>query len=137
MARPLHWETNASGYAAVWAQENSRESLFAAMKRKEVYATTGPRIVVRVFAGWSFEDSDAYAPNLTSLGYSGGVPMGGTLTGVGGDAPRLLIQASKDPTGANLDRVQLVKGWLSESGELNESVYDVAVSDNRTKPRCW
>ena len=101
------------------------------MKRKEVYATTGPRMVVRVFAGWSFEDSDVYAPDLAGVGYAGGVPMGGTLTGPGDSTPRLLIQASKDPTGANIDRVQVVKGWLNEEGELRERVYDVAVSDNR------
>ena len=123
---------SAAGYAGVWAHENTRESLFAAMKRKEVYASTGPRITVRFFGGWDYEASDASKPDLASVGYANGVPMGGDLThGPKGKSPNFLIRAVRDPDGANLDRVQLIKGWRTESGELEEKVYDVALSDGR------
>ena len=128
----LNWETAASGYAAVWAQENTRESLFAAMKRKEVYASTGPRMVVRFFGGWNYDATDALKSDLANIGYTKGVPMGGDLSnGPKGMSPNFLIRAVRDPDGANLDRVQVIKGWRAESGELNEKVYDVALSDNR------
>ena len=125
------WRMGASGYAAVWAQENTRESLFAAMKRKETYATTGPRIGVRFFGGWGFEAQDAARPHLARIGYAKGVPMGGDLPEVSTRPPSFLIHASKDPDGANLDRVQVVKGWRGKRGELHEQVYDVALSDGR------
>ena len=128
----LQWEIGASGYAAVWAQENTRESLFAAMKRKEVYATTGPRMTVRFFGGWDYDQNDSLRPDLAHLGYTKGVPMGGDLTSApNSQSPNFLIRAVKDPDGANLDRVQVIKGWRTESGELKEKVYDVALSDNR------
>ncbi len=128
----------AAGYAAVWAQENSREAIFDAIKRKEVYATTGPRIVLRFFGGWDFDAADLAQADYAALGYQKGVPMGGDLMGgdlIGIDAkntaPRFMITASKDPDGANLDRVQIVKGWLAADGSLQEKVFDVAWSDAR------
>jgi hypothetical protein len=126
------WAVSASGLAAVWAQENTRQSLLSAFQRKEAYATTGPRIAVRVFAGWDFTEEDARSPDISVIGYRRGVPMGGDLgeaasTGV----PTFLIQVAKDPTGANLERVQVIKGWRSEDGELHEKVIDVALSDGR------
>ena len=123
----------AAGYAAVWAEENSREAIFDAIKRKEVYATTGPRIVLRFFGGWDFDETDLEQPDFATLGYKKGVPMGGDLMGADakGTAPRFMITASKDPDGANLDRVQVVKGWLDDDGALKEQIFDVAWSDAR------
>lgn len=126
------WEMSASGLTGAWAKENSREAIFAALKRKEVYATTGPRISLRVFGGFNFNARDARARDLAEVGYDKGVAMGGDLTA----APRnravsLLIHAAKDPVGANLDRVQVIKGWLDESGEAQQRVYDVAWSGER------
>lgn len=122
----------ASGYAAVWAEENPRKSLFAAMKRKETYATTGKRMTVRFFGGWDYQTSDVFKPDLARTGYSKGVPMGGDLTNAPkGKAPNFLIRAVKDPDGANLDRVQVIKGWHDRHGELNEKIYNVALSDGR------
>jgi hypothetical protein len=121
-----------SGYAAVWAHENTRASLFAALQRREVYASTGPRITLRFFGGWDYAADDANSSNLATIGYGNGVPMGGDLThGPNGQAPRFLIRAVKDPDGANLDRVQVIKGWRDRKGTLLEKVYDVAWSDNR------
>ncbi|MEM7080828.1 MAG: DUF3604 domain-containing protein [Pseudomonadota bacterium] len=126
--RPLQWETAAAGYAAVWAEANTREAIFAALQRREVYATTGPRITVRMFAGFDFHPSDAAAPDIAQVGYAGGVPMGGTLRRDGRDRPvRLLLAALRDPTGAFLDRVQVIKGWRDAAGQLHERVYDVAL----------
>lgn len=126
------WQMAASGYAAVWARENTRAAIFDAMLRKETYATTGPRMVLRVFGGWDFESGDENTPDLAARGYAGGVPMGGDLTGAGdGQVPRFLIAAQKDPLGANLDRVQVIKGWRDAEGRLRERVYDVAVSGER------
>ena len=123
---------SSAGYAAVWATENTREALFAAMKRKEVYASTGPRITVRFFAGWDYESGDAHKPNLVEIGYKGGVPMGGDLSQAPQQAsPRFLIHTVKDPDGANLDRVQVIKGWRSEDGTLYEKIYNVALSGGR------
>ena len=122
----------ASGYAAVWAEANTRAALFAAFKRREVYATTGPRIVLRFFGGWDYTETDAERPDLAAIGYRKGVPMGGDLTRPeAGAAPRFLIHAVKDPDGANLDRVQVVKGWRDPAGGLHEHVYDVAWAGNR------
>ena len=122
----------ASGYAAVWAQHNTRQALFDAFKRREVYATTGPRITLRFFGGWDFAETDAVRPDLAAVGYRKGVPMGGDLTGPGeADAPGFLIRAVKDPDGANLDRIQVVKGWREGDGRLFERIYDVAWSGDR------
>ena len=127
------WNYQAAGYAAVWAQENTRDALFAAMRRKEVYASTGPRITVRFFGGWDYSAADAARPDLARLGYARGVPMGGDLTQAPeGKAPSFLIRAAKDPDGANLDRAQVIKGWRDEHGELHEQIYNVALSDGRT-----
>ena len=133
---PIHWETVAAGYAGIWALENTREALFAAMRRKEVYATTGPRMAVRFFGGWAFSADDALRPDLARIGYGKGVPMGGDLTNAPeGQAPAFLIRAVKDPDGANLDRVQVIKGWRDKEGELHEKVYNVALSDGRKEGR--
>ena len=103
------------------------------MERKETYATTGPRIVVRFFGGWEFDDNDLRSRAPAFRGYQKGVPMGGDLTNApGGKAPTFLVYALRDPIGANLDRIQIVKGWLDRNGETQERVYDVAVSDGRT-----
>jgi hypothetical protein len=132
VARMKGWESSSSGYAAVWATENTREALWDAMKRKEVYATTGPRMVVRMFGGFDFVEEDAKRHDIAAIGYAKGVPMGGDLTKAPkGKAPTLLVSALKDANGANLDRIQIVKGWLDANGELHEKVYDVAVSDGR------
>ena len=122
----------ASGLTAVWARENTRAALFDAMRRKEVYATTGTRIRVRVFGGWDFTADEVVRPDFTKEGYSRGVPMGGSLTDAPkGGAPSFLIRALRDPDGANLDRIQVIKGWLDEDGNVYERIYDVAVSGGR------
>ena len=127
-----HYESLASGLAAVWARENTRESIWDAMKRREVYATTGTRMTVRVFAGWHFDASDAARPDFAANGYANGGPMGGDLASAPDDAAfSLLIRAIRDPDGANLDRVQVVKGWRDDAGTLHERIYDVACSDGR------
>lgn len=125
-------DMSASGMAGVWAESNDRRAIFEAFSRKEVYATTGPRIRVRFFGGWSFDDGDAKWKDLARIGYDKGVPMGGDLTrGPEGKAPRFLVYAVKDPKSANLDRIQIVKGWLTASGNTEEKVYDIAWSDDR------
>lgn len=121
----------AAGYTGVWAAENTRASIFDAMERKEVYATTGPRITVRLFGGWDFTEADLYNAEMPVIGYQKGVPMGGNLIGSKSDAPTFMVVATKDVSGANLDRVQIVKGWEDTSGEVHEKVYNVALSDNR------
>jgi hypothetical protein len=128
----MDWEVGASGYAAVWATENTRESIWDAMQRKETYATTGPRMVVRFFGGWDFAPGDARRPDLAATGYAKGVPMGGDLRDAPqGKSPGFLVSVLKDPIGANLDRIQIVKGWLDGAGKTHERVYDVAVSGGR------
>jgi hypothetical protein len=128
----MGWETSASGYAAVWARENTRESIFDAMARRETYATTGPRMVVRFFGGYDFDAKDALSRLPAEAGYTKGVPMGGDLDAApAGKAPTFLVAALKDPIGANLDRYQVVKGWLDAKGAVHEKVYDVAWSGNR------
>jgi len=128
----LGWEMSASGYAGVWATENTREALWDALKRKEVYATTGPRIIVRFFGGWDFVEQDAHTRRPAQAGYAKGVPMGGDLTNAPkGKVPTFLVAALKDPIGGNLDRYQIVKGWMDAEGELHEKVYDVAWSGDR------
>ncbi|WP_394728649.1 DUF3604 domain-containing protein [Altererythrobacter sp. GH1-8] len=121
-----------SGYVGVWAQENTRESIFAAIKRREVYASTGPRIRLRVFGGWAFPANAISKVDIAEAGYAYGVPMGGILEG-GQEArvPEFLITAMQDPDAARLDRIQVIKGWRDADGELRERVYDVAVSDGR------
>ena len=126
------WSANAAGYAAIWAEDNTREALFAAMKRRETYATTGPRMTVRFFGGWDYQEKDAVSPDMAMLGYLKGVPMGGDLSNAPENmSPRFLIRAVRDPDGANLDRVQVIKGWHDSNGELFEKVYNVALSDGR------
>jgi hypothetical protein len=125
-------DMSASGLAAVWTDENAREPIFAAFQRKEVYASTGPRIRVRFFGGWDFDSDDADDKDLAQIGYSSGVPMGGDLTQAPeGKAPKFLVYAIKDPKNANLDRIQIVKGWLTADGTAQEKVYNVAWSDDR------
>ncbi len=130
------WQMAASGYAAIWARDNTREALFDAMARKETYATTGPRMIVRFFGGWDFEAGDEFRPDLAAVGYACGVPMGGDLpprpaAGAAARGPSFLVSVMKDPEGANLDRIQIVKGWRNEAGALRERIYDIAVSDGR------
>jgi hypothetical protein len=126
------WETVASGLAAVWATENTRKSIWDAMARKEVYGTTGPRIIVRFFGGWDYTPDDLNSRQPAFRGYEKGVPMGGDLRArTGRGAPTFMVYALRDPIGANLDRIQIVKGWLDSRGETHERVYDVAVSDGR------
>ncbi|WP_439101357.1 DUF3604 domain-containing protein [Congregibacter sp.] len=122
---------NAAGLTAVWADENSRTAIFDAMERRETYATTGTRIALRFFAGWDFQEGDASAPDLARRGYAGGVPMGSELSMADGGAPRFLISVLRDPMGANLDRVQIVKGWVNSDGEAQEKVYNVAWGGDR------
>jgi len=126
----MDWEVSASGYAAVWATENTRQALFDAMERRETYATTGSRMIVRFFGGWEFAPDDARTRLPAATGYRKGVPMGGDLgVAPAGGAPTFLVAALRDPYGANLDRIQIVKGWLDASGTLHEQVYDVVWGD--------
>lgn len=129
------WSMSASGLAAVWAKNNSREEIYAAFQRKEVYATTGPRLQLRVFGGWSFDESALQDADFAALGYQQGVPMGGNLSSATrpdeNRAPQMLIRAQKDPDNANLDRVQVIKGWVDLEGAQHERVYNVAWSDDR------
>jgi hypothetical protein len=127
-----HWESLSAGLAGVWARENTREALWDAMARKEVYATTGTRMIVRLFAGWDFEPDEVHRPDFAEQGYLRGVPMGGDMpAALADDVPVLMVRAIRDPDGANLDRIQVIKGWLDEKGEAQERIYDIAVSDGR------
>ncbi len=130
------WTMSASGIAAVWAQENTRDSLYAAFMRREVYGTTGPRIQVRVFGGWDFPAQGHLVANLGTIGYARGVPMGGQLQAEGmasldQAAPQFIVQALKDPNSGNLDRVQMIKGWVDEVGDTHEKIYELAWSGDR------
>ena len=125
-------QEQAAGLMAVWARENTRSEIFDAMSRKEVYATTGTRIRVRVFAGWDFNSEEVVRPDFIAEGYRRGVPMGGDLMGgQKGQAPTFMVRALRDPDGANLDRIQIIKGWLDRKGKTHERIYDIAVSDDR------
>ncbi|MFL5021392.1 MAG: DUF3604 domain-containing protein [Microvirga sp.] len=132
----MDWQVSSSGYAAVWAKENTRASLWDAMQRRETYGTTGPRMIVRFFGGWDFAPQDANSRLPAYTGYTKGVPMGGELRAAPqGKSPTFLVAALKDPLGANLDRYQIVKGWLTRDGKLEEKVYDVAWADaDRRRP---
>jgi hypothetical protein len=133
--KPLKgWQMSAAGYTGIWATENTREALWDALKRREVYATTGPRMVVRFFGGWDFKPADAYNRNPGEIGYEHGVPMGGDLSNApAGKSPTFIVAALKDPIGANLDRIQIIKGWVDRSGKIQEWVVDVVWSGNRKK----
>jgi hypothetical protein len=126
-------QSSASGLAAVWARENTREALWDAMARKEVYATTGTRIRVRVFGGFDFTAEDLVRSDFARNAYENGVPMGGDLKAAPrGKAPSFLVQTLRDPDGANLDRIQIIKGWLGTDGKAEEKIYDIAWSGERT-----
>jgi len=132
----MDWQVSSSGYAAVWAKENTRASLWDAMQRRETYGTTRPRMIVRFFGGWDFAPQDANSRLPAQTGYTKGVPMGGELRAAPqGKSPTFLVAALKDPLGANLDRYQIVKGWLTRDGKLEEKIYDVAWADaERRRP---
>jgi hypothetical protein len=126
------YEMVASGYTGVWAAENTREAIWDAMARREVYSTTGPRIPVRFFGGWEYVQDDLRSRAPAFRGYEKGVPMGGDLSKAPrGKSPTFMVYALRDPVGANLDRIQIVKGWMDAKGELHEKVYDVAWSGDR------
>jgi len=130
------WSMVGSGYAAVWARENTREALFDAMMRKETYATTGPRMLVRFFGGWDFTAADAQSRLPANEGYAKGVPMGGNLSSApAGKTPTFLVAALKDAYSGNLDRIQIIKGWLDARGQRQERIYNVAWSDDRSPDR--
>jgi len=126
------WSMASSGYAAVWATENTRRALFDAMMRKETYATTGPRMLVRFFGGWDFTQADAETRLPANVGYAKGAPMGSTFSGASeGKSMSFLVAALKDPLSGNLDRIQIVKGWLDSNGDRQEKIYDVVWSGDR------
>lgn len=128
------WNYLSSGFAGVWATSNTREAIFDAMQRREVYATTGPRMTVRFFGGWDFGARDLKG-DWVKAGYARGVPMGGFLQQQRSKAPSFIVSALKDPDDGNLDRIQIVKGWVDASGVSHEQVYDVAWSSaGRRKP---
>lgn len=129
------WRMVSSGLAGVWSTQNTREAIFDAMLRKEVYATTGSRIRVRFFAGWEFDETTLQDSQWTQKGYAQGVPMGGQLPASKASdlAPTLMIKAQKDPNAAHLDRIQVIKGWLNAEGKHQEKVYDVVASGSRAR----
>ena len=128
----LGWQQAAGGYTGVWATENTREAIFDAMVRKETYATTGPRMRVRFFGGWEFTSTDAQSRMPAEIGYNKGVPMGGDLySAPAGKVPTFLVAALKDAWSGNLDRIQIIKGWMDKKGETHEQVYDVVWSGER------
>ena len=130
------WQLAAAGLQAVYARENTREGVFDAMRRKETYATTGPRMMVRFFGGWDYTEQDLNSRQPAFRGYEKGVPMGGDLKPVQGKkAPNFMVYALRDPIGANLDRIQIVKGWTDSKGETHEKVYNVAWSGKRELTR--
>ena len=130
-------EFSSGGLAGVWAEENTRESIFDAMQRKETFGTSGTMIRVRFFAGWDFNADDVKGPGFVKTGYARGVPMGGDLKPTAGKVPTFMVMASKDPKSGNLDRIQIVKGWLDSKGRQHEKIYDVAWSGDRRSVRRW
>ena len=132
----MAYDLGAAGLAAVWARENTRESIWDSMARKEVFATSGTRLRVRVFGGWDFQKDEVLRPDFAREGYARGVPMGGELRNAPkGKTPSFMIRALRDPDGANLDRIQVIKGWVDSNGEAFEKVYDVAWSGDRQPGR--
>jgi hypothetical protein len=132
----MGWEQVSSGLAAVWATGNTREEIWDALNRREVYGTTGPRIMVRFWGGWDFVTSDAASRLPAETGYAKGVPMGGDLRSApDGKAPTFLVAALKDPYSGNLDRIQIVKGWLDADKKTHEKVYDVVWGDADRRQR--
>ncbi len=129
----MGWQMVASGLGGVWATENTRAAIFDAMQRKEVYGTTGSRMVIRFFGGWNFTDQDLNSRMPVRAGYSKGVPMGGDLRdrAEGSGAPKFMVYAVRDPIGGNLDRIQIVKGWMDKKGNAQEKVYDVVWAGDR------
>jgi hypothetical protein len=126
------WQYMAGGLTAVWAAENTREGIFDAMQRRETYATTGTHIRVRLFGGFDFTEQDVKGRDLAGIGYDKGVPMGGDLSKAPeGKSASFLVYALRDPVGANLDRIQIVKGWLDADGQAQEKVHDVAWAGDR------
>ena len=126
------WNEQSAGLGGVWARENTREAIWDALKRKEVYATTGDRPIVRLFAGWDFVPADLDRPDFAANGYAHGVPMGGNLSKApAGKRPVFMVHALRDPDGPNLDRIQIIKGWLDKDGKTQERIFDVAVSGGR------
>jgi hypothetical protein len=124
----------ASGLAGVWATDNTREAIWDAMARREVFGTTGTRLQVRVFGGYAFEEEDLEGHDLAAKGYASGVPMGGELEATPeGASPAFLVEAMRDPDGANLDRIQIIKGWLNESGQTEEKVFNVVWSNAKER----
>lgn len=124
-------EMSASGLTGAWADRNDRRAIFDTFRRKEVFGTSGPRIAVRLFAGYGFSKADVAEAGFGARGYRKGVPMGGDLAPSTGVAPRFVIRAAKDPMAAGLDRIQVVKGWVDAGGQTHEKVYNVAWSGNR------
>lgn len=131
----MAWEQVAAGYAAVWARDNTREEIFDALKRREVYATTGPRITLRFFGGWNYAEDDVHRSDMVRIGYQRGVPMGSELPPSDADAPVFMIAAMKDAVSANLDRIQVVKGWVDAKGQSHERIYNVAWAGSRKPDR--
>ncbi len=128
----FNWNYLAGGYAAAWATSNTRAAIFDAFMRREVYATTGPRMTVRFFGGWDYSQADL-THDWVPAAYAKGVPMGGQLTAAAGQAPTFIVSALKDAEGANLDRMQIVKGWYGDDQQLNEKVYDIDWSDKQIR----
>jgi hypothetical protein len=129
------YQYTAAGYTGVWATENTREALWDAMYRKEVFATSGSRLTVRLFGGWNFTAADAKSRDLVNIGYAKGVPMGADLPKAvkGAKAPSFLVAAMKDALSGNLDRIQIIKGWTDKDNKEHEKIFNVAWADKKTR----